>query len=106
MAFWKVAVIFTTFLAQSVPSFAQKPSTSQNTYKVPDGSCLKAAGALGSTDIQAAKAVDGKTLEDVSDIRSLRSKAKDGQAIVINGGDFSGKKFGNDNFSKAWQHLL
>jgi uncharacterized protein YjbI with pentapeptide repeats len=99
MAFWKVTAIFTTFIAQSVPSFAQQPASSQNAYKVPDGSCLKAAGALGSADIQAVQSVDGKTLRDVSDIRSLRSKAKDGKTIVINGGDFSGKKFGNDNFS-------
>jgi uncharacterized protein YjbI with pentapeptide repeats len=61
-------------------------------------SCAAMVGPLG-TPFDMSTAVDGASLDDASDIKSLRSKAKDGRPIIIKGGDFSGKKFGNDNFS-------
>jgi uncharacterized protein YjbI with pentapeptide repeats len=99
MTFWKFAAILAILPLQASPVSALQKTPRPSRFTPPAGSCLEAAGSLGSNAIQSVKTIDGKTLKDVSDIRSLRAKARDNLAIVINGGDFSGKKFGNDNFS-------
>jgi uncharacterized protein YjbI with pentapeptide repeats len=38
-------------------------------------------------------------MKEARDVEKLRSKAKDGRTIAIKGGNFSGEKFGNENFS-------
>ncbi len=70
----------------------------ENPNVLPQNSCQAAIGPLGAPRA-IADTYDGKTLEFAGDIRSLRNKAKDGRIIVINGGDYTGQKFGNDNFS-------
>lgn len=105
MTYWKIAVISAMLMFPPNYAYAQKPAAIQKTAasqisaEPPQGSCLQVAGALGSAGIKSVTPIDGNTLKDVSDIRALRSKSKDGLAIVISGGDFSGKKFGNDDFS-------
>ena len=64
----------------------------------PANSCQAMAGRLGGANTLPL-AVDGTKFKRAGDVESLRSKAKDGRTIVVKGGDFSGEKFGNDNFT-------
>jgi uncharacterized protein YjbI with pentapeptide repeats len=64
----------------------------------PVNSCQAAAGAIGSAG-SFSEVVDGAKLKSARDIEKLRSKAKDGRPIAVEGGNFSGEKFDNDNFS-------
>ncbi len=99
MAQVKLAALSLSFVLTSLSSvvLAQpaQPTTSQ--YDAPANTCRAGAGVIGSNTL--GKGIDGATLKNVSDIKSLRSKAKDGRLLVIEGGDFSGQKFGSDNFS-------
>jgi uncharacterized protein YjbI with pentapeptide repeats len=94
MTIWKFSPLLLALLA--TPATAQKPPT-VSPFDAPLNSCRAAAGALSSAG--PAQGVDGTTLKNVSDIKSLRSKARDGRLIIIEGGDFTGQKFGSDNFS-------
>jgi uncharacterized protein YjbI with pentapeptide repeats len=87
------------FSLTSTTGYAQQYATdAYANVNVPQDSCRVAAGALGSTAINTIQAIDGATLKDAKDIKSLRSKARDGRPIVIRGGDFSNQKFGDDYF--------
>jgi uncharacterized protein YjbI with pentapeptide repeats len=96
MKFWQIFV--TASLIATPPVMAQNGDSSASQAGKTVYSCATQVGPLGATfDMSAA--IDGKTLDDPADIKSLRSKMKDGRPIIIKGGDFSGKKFGSDNFS-------
>jgi uncharacterized protein YjbI with pentapeptide repeats len=96
MKMWKTSVaalVFTSF-----PAIAQTNQAAPVAFAAPANSCIASAGPLKGRGPQTVP-IDGATLKEASDIKSLRSKAKDGRLIVIAGGDFSGQKFGSDNFS-------
>jgi uncharacterized protein YjbI with pentapeptide repeats len=96
MQLWKFAAICSILFMQSPSADAAQ----SNPQAASSTSCLKVLGKLGAgTDSTTITVVDGSTLEDPSDIRSLRKKAKDGLPIVIKGGDFANRKFGDDDFS-------
>lgn len=96
MQLWKIAAIAVAAAGQPATVNAMQQTASSN----PAGSsCLSALGALGSPANTALRVVDGATLDSASDLRSLRKKAKDGLPIIVKGGDLSGKKFGDDDFS-------
>jgi uncharacterized protein YjbI with pentapeptide repeats len=97
MAQWKVAILAASILAS--PALAQSGPKSAPAFAVPSNTCLMTAGPLSAGRSKMPLAVDGATLKDASDVKSLRSKAKDGRLLVIQGGDFTGQKFGSDNFS-------
>jgi uncharacterized protein YjbI with pentapeptide repeats len=80
-------------LCGAKPGFAAGGAVS-----IPENSCQAAAGPLIAQPSFPME-VDGATLNDASDIKSLRSKNKDGKTLFIRGGNFSNQKFGNDNFS-------
>jgi uncharacterized protein YjbI with pentapeptide repeats len=96
MQLWKFTAIALAIATQSAPAFAIQSSAPKSTS---GNSCLQALGSLGSVPNPSMTVVDGATLASPSDLRSLRKKAKDGQPIIIKGGDFSNKKFGDDDFS-------
>ncbi len=60
--------------------------------------CLQLADPQQNPAAQSS-AIDGTKLENVKAIRSLRAKAKDGRPLIIQGGNFSGMKFDDGNFS-------
>jgi uncharacterized protein YjbI with pentapeptide repeats len=93
---WKIAAIMVTVTTQFTPVHAAQTAAAKSTT---GNSCLEALGALGTPPDISMKVVDGTTMNSASDLRSLRRKAKDGLPILIKGGDFSGKKFGDDDFS-------
>jgi uncharacterized protein YjbI with pentapeptide repeats len=95
MKAWHLSAGAIMMIAQ--PAIAQTKTSGPVAFAPPAATCLASAGRLGGAG-PTTLAVDGKTLKDPSDIKSLRSKARDGRLIVISGGDFSGKKFGSDNF--------
>ncbi len=103
MQSWKFATLAVALLAQ--PLWAQGRDRDQDksgrapVAQAANNSCLAALGPLGSAPNSAIRVVDGASLKDPGDVRSLRSKAKDNAPIVIRGGDFAGKKFGNDDFT-------
>jgi uncharacterized protein YjbI with pentapeptide repeats len=96
MNMWKASAI--ALAMSGSPALTQNAMAQTVAFAPPANSCLVSAGPLKGNGPQAV-AVDGATLKDASDVKSLRSKAKDGRLIVINGGDFTGQKFGSDNFS-------
>jgi uncharacterized protein YjbI with pentapeptide repeats len=61
-------------------------------------SCQVAVGSTNDRGANQIIQIDGATLKKVSDIRSLRNKSGN-RAILIEGGDFSGAKFGGDTLS-------
>jgi uncharacterized protein YjbI with pentapeptide repeats len=65
----------------------------------PANSCLAVAQAVDGGDMAWPTAVDGRTLKRAADIAALRKNAKDGRAIVVDGGDFSGQSFSGNGFS-------
>ncbi len=89
------------FLLSQNTAHAQSASDAYANVNVPPNSCRVAAGALGSAAINSFQAIDGATLKDAGDIKSLRSKSRDGRPIVIRGGDFSNQKFGSDYFGNV-----
>jgi uncharacterized protein YjbI with pentapeptide repeats len=91
MQLWKIAALAIAIPASTTAVKAAEPAARP--------SCLQAFGPLGSAPGAALTVVDASTLEGPSDLRSLRKKAKDGKPIIIKGGNFSGKKFGDDDFS-------
>jgi uncharacterized protein YjbI with pentapeptide repeats len=99
-------IVCSSFLSTSVGAgilaglaFAAIPAqANQAQPAVPTNSCQSVAGTLGSTS-RFTEIVDGTKLKDGGDIERLRAKAKDGKTIAIKGGNFSGFKFGNDNYS-------
>ncbi|MGL5837620.1 MAG: pentapeptide repeat-containing protein [Sphingorhabdus sp.] len=99
MQFWKFVALALSVSAQPASAAEKDRSDKQPVANNVDNSCLAALGTLGSTPNAAIRVVDGTTLKGPSDVRALRSKAKDGAPIIIRGGDFAGKKFGDDNFS-------
>jgi uncharacterized protein YjbI with pentapeptide repeats len=95
------ALVFSTVLASISPLTATQALATQavgQQIAPPANSCQAVAGALGSAG-SFSEVVDGATLKNADSIQKLRSKAKDGRSIAIKGGNFSGEKFGNDNFS-------
>lgn len=96
MKIWQTGLFASLFfpLASLAPAFAAEPAK----FSIPSNSCAAVAGPVGRA-FNPANTVDGTTLKDASDVKSLRSKAKDGRTLFIKGGDLSGRKFGNDNFS-------
>jgi Pentapeptide repeats (8 copies) len=93
---FKISLIGLILTGQSATANAAQPSAQAATTS---NSCLQAMGALGSAPNAAIRIVDGSTFNSPSDVRSLRKKAKDGLPIIVKGGNFSGKKFGSDDFS-------
>lgn len=91
----KLALLIGVFIPAASANAAQPAIP----MAAPANSCLPALGRLGATPNAAITVVDGAALNSPSDLRSLRRKAKDGQPIIVKGGDFSGKKFGDDDFS-------
>jgi Pentapeptide repeats (8 copies) len=96
MQLCKIFVIGLVLSAQSATVNAAQPSAQAATT---GNSCLQALGALGAAPNAAIRIVDGAKFNSPSDVRSLRKKAKDRLPIIVKGGDFSGKKFGGDDFS-------
>jgi uncharacterized protein YjbI with pentapeptide repeats len=91
-----------SILASTVLLF---PTAAQATQDVslpqgnpPANSCQVAAGNIGSAGAYS-EVVDGAKLKSAKDIEKLRSKARDGRPIAVQGGNFTGEKFDNDNYS-------
>ncbi len=92
LGFLSATTIAGSLIAASPAQAAQAPAGP------PPNSCQAMAGPLGSSG-RFTEFVDGNKLKDAGDVQNLRSRAKDGKTIAIKGGNFSGQKFGNDNFS-------
>jgi uncharacterized protein YjbI with pentapeptide repeats len=90
--------IFGLALLAVSPVYAAQNADGAAAATMAGNQCLQAAGSL-QNPAAFPQAIDGTQLENVKAIRSLRSKAKDGRTLIIQGGNFSGMKFDDDNFS-------
>lgn len=82
----------------AVPAYAAQNANVGQDAPSSTTQCIQAAGSL-QNPASHPNAIDGTQLENVKAIRTLRSKAKDGRTLIIQGGNFSGMKFDDDNFS-------
>lgn len=79
---------FTAMFAQD-----EVPVAANSAYNPPAQSCLARMGELNAPSGQLPTPVDGATLKKISEIDTLRKKAKAGGLILIDGGNFVGWKF-------------
>jgi uncharacterized protein YjbI with pentapeptide repeats len=93
----KISILALACLA-ATPAYAEKDREAVPAAAPIGNKCLQVAGSLQSPTAQPT-GIDGTKLDNVKAIRSLRSKAKDGRVLIIQGGNFSGMKFEDDNFS-------
>jgi uncharacterized protein YjbI with pentapeptide repeats len=93
----KISILALGLLA-APPAFAAQNADTAPAAVAVTNHCIYAAGTLQNPTVQPTF-IDGTQLENVKAIRSLRAKAKDGRTLIIQGGNFSGMKFDDDNFS-------